>query len=187
MSKLYSRLLTVFVLAAIVAGALFVYSFLVKKYENEMYPRLYGDIVSGCAEVYAVPEHIIYAVIRTESGFDEYALSSKGAVGLMQITPDTFNWLLSKTGESLITDDLYKPDINIRYGVYFLSMIYSEFGDWRTAYAAYNAGMTRVRGWLDDPELTQNGKLVNIPFNETSNYVERVADAADTYKRLYYQ
>ena len=65
-------------------------------------------------------------------------------------------------------------------------MLYEEFGEWDTVYAAYNAGRTRFNAWLEDPGVTENGSLVNIPFPETAEYVLRVQHAAENYKRLYF-
>ena len=108
-------------------------------------------------------------------------MSGAGAIGLMQITRETFWWLLTKAGEDMDVDRLYDPEINIRYGTYFLSLLYEEFGDWDTVCAAYNAGRSRVHGWLDDPDITKDGKLVNIPITETAEYVVKVRKSAEKY------
>lgn len=100
--------------------------------------------------------------------------------------PDTFDWLISKTGDEYTTDSLYDPEVNIRYGTYLLSILYNEFGVWDTVYAAYNAGIGRVRGWLDNPDHSAEGLLTDIPIDETDNYVRKVTDAVNTYHRLYY-
>lgn len=185
-SKTINNIITVAIIALICCFAFFAYNHFVDRYEREVYPRRFQAEVSKAAAEFSVPEYIIYAVIRTESSFKSDAVSSKDAVGLMQITPDTFNWLLTKTGEKLTSDKLYDPMTNITYGTLFLSMLYSEFGDWETAYAGYNAGMNRVRKWLLDPEISNGKELLQIPFKETSQYVKRVCDAADIYRRLYY-
>lgn len=186
MKKLISAFLAVIFISAAVVGAFIAYNFAVSKYEAVAYPRPYGDIIKLYADECGVPEYVVYAVIRSESSFDEDALSPRGAVGLMQLMPDTFTWLQTKTGESLEQSQLYSPKVNIRYGIFLLGMLFEEFGDLRTVAAAYNAGITRVRGWLSDPDVTENGRLVNIPFAETRQYVDRVSDAADVYERLYY-
>ena len=154
------------------------------------HPIEYSEFVEKYAEEYAVPEEIVYAVIHTESKFESDAISQKGAIGLMQITPDTFEWLRYKTGESDMpasSDLLYNPEINIKYGTYYLSILYTEFGVWETVYAAYNAGRTRVNEWLDNPQNNDNGKLVDIPYKETYEYVEKVAKAVDIYKDTYFE
>ena len=87
-------------------------------------------MVEQYAEAYGVPEYLVYAVIRTESGFDVNAVSKRGAIGLMQMTPDTFVWMQTKTKESLSAEAIYSPNINIKYGTYYLSYLYYQFGDW---------------------------------------------------------
>lgn len=174
---------SVVLLAAVGAG--FLYNFIIDRYDRFRHPMVYSEYVEGYAALYKVPREIIYAVIKTESSFDKDALSPKGAVGLMQITPDTFDWLMTKTGESHEPEELYIPRVNIKYGVFFLSYLFNEFGSWETSYAAYNAGMSRVKGWLTDPQITEEGRLVHIPFKETKNYVRLVQLASENYKRLY--
>ena len=145
------------------------------------------NLVELYSEEYGVPEYIVYSVIRVESGFDESAVSSKGAIGLMQLTPSTFEWLLTKTKETLSKEALYSPNVNIKYGTYYLRYLYVQFSDWDMALAAYNAGPGRVSSWLADDSLTdEDGKLQIIPFEETKNYVKKVNDTIEVYKRLYY-
>ena len=154
--------------------------------ERVTHPREYREFVECYAAEYGVPESIVYAVIKSESGFDSSAVSRVGAIGLMQIMPDTFEWLTSLTGEECETGLLYDPETNIRYGTYLLSILYRSYGRWETAYAAYNAGMGNVNEWLDTPEYTdENGVLVEIPFKETRSYVRSVTAAREVYERLY--
>ena len=87
------------------------------------YPLKYTEYVENAAAANGVDPLLIYAVIRTESGFDPSAESNVGARGLMQITEVTFDWIKSKIapGEDLTFDDLYDPAVNIRFGVYYVS------------------------------------------------------------------
>ncbi len=149
-------------------------------------PLKYSEHVEYYSELYEVPEPIIYAVIKTESSFQPDAVSPAGAIGLMQITPDTFEWLCTKTGEEADVRLLKDPATNIRYGTYFLSLLHHEFKSWDTVYAAYNAGRTRVNGWLASEEYGNNGRLKNIPIKETREYVEKVKESAANYEKLYY-
>lgn len=149
-------------------------------------PLKYSEHVEYYSELYEVPEPIIYAVIKTESSFQPDAVSPAGAIGLMQITPDTFEWLCTKTGEEADLRLLKDPATNIRYGTYFLSLLHHEFKSWDTVYAAYNAGRTRVNGWLASEEYGNNGRLKNIPIKETREYVQKVKESAANYEKLYY-
>lgn len=155
--------------------------------DRSRYPQTYSEYVKESASRYGVPEYIVYAVIKTESDFSSNAVSSAGAVGLMQMTPDTFEWvsmLMKRTSEAGM---LYDPQTNIEYGTYLLSYLYMHYNRWDTVFAAYNAGMTRVDQWLTDPSLTdENGRLVKIPIEETEQYIKKVNNAIDVYRRLYY-
>jgi len=152
-----------------------------------MYPLNFTEYVELNADYYGVPKDIIYSVIKVESNYSHNAVSAQGAVGLMQIMPDTFEWLLTKTGEDHSPDKLYDPAVNIKYGTYYLSMLYNELFVWDTVYAAYNAGIGNVRQWLKNDDYTTNGRLINIPFNETSKYVVKVNEARDMYNKLYFE
>ncbi len=152
------------------------------------HPLEFCEYVELYSQEYSVPQNIIYAVIKTESGFESDALSNKGAIGLMQITPDTFNWLLTKNPQNDVNvDSLYKPETNIKYGTYFLSLLYSEFGTWENAFAAYNAGRSRVNDWLADENYSTDGRLTNIPYKETRDYVKKVSEACEIYSELYFE
>ncbi len=165
------------------------YQYIWDKIDHSRYPMpdTYSQYVTEYSGEYGVPEYMIYSVIKTESGFDSSAVSPKGAVGLMQIMPDTFTWLMTLTGEAHDTGMLYDPETNIKYGTYFLSYLYVKYGKWDTALAAYNAGSHNVDDWLADPALNDgDGKLLSIPYEETATYVKRVNSAVDIYRRLYF-
>lgn len=181
---------TITIISLLIASALIAF-FWVKidtALEKKSHPTSYIETVEECSKDYSVPKELIYAVIKTESKFKSDAVSSRGAVGLMQITPDTYVWLCEKNSDP--DNDpklLYTPDINIRYGTYYLDMLYSEFGSWETALAAYNAGPANVRKWLENSEYSDGEKLIHIPFKETREYVERVMKAKDKYSELYFE
>ncbi len=157
--------------------------------EKSTSPTDYSEIVERYAEEYGIPDHVIYAVIKVESDFDPNARSSADARGLMQMIPDTFEWLTSDEhlGEHLSPNELYDPEVSIRYGTYYLKYLYSKFDyNWNTAFAAYNGGEGNVAKWLADPEYSDGeGNLVRIPFSETEKYVRKVNDAVDSYKKIY--
>lgn len=175
----------VILVLAILLG--FVFDALCTLVEKQLYPRKYDAYVITYAHMYGVPTHLIYAVIKAESNFDTGALSSAGAVGLMQMMPDTFRWLTDDIlFEHLEDGMLYDPETNIRYGTYMLSRMYARYGDWDAALAAYNAGAGRVDQWLESGEVSvKNGTLTGIPFRETRQYVAKIRKARKTYDRLY--
>lgn len=180
----------IILLLLLAAGFATLWVFIEDMILENTHPLEYQTTVAKYAGEYAVPKEVVYAVMRTESGFESDAVSQKGAIGLMQITPDTFEWLRFKMGESetpASPDLLYNPETNIRYGTYYLSLLYTEFGVWETVYAAYNAGRTKVNEWLDDPENNDNGKIVDIPYKETAEYVKKVSSAVEIYRKNYFE
>lgn len=142
----------------------------------------YIDLILQAADEFSVPYPLIYAVIRAESDFRAGAISSVGATGLMQLMPETFRFvgeelLNEPTAPAKITD----PAVNIRYGTAYLSYLLSRFPALTTALAAYNAGEKRVTEWLSDERLARDGTLLQIPFQETENYVAKVMRFYDSY------
>lgn len=152
---------------------------------NRFYPRKYMALVELAAERWSIPESVIYGVIHTESSFREDAVSHAGAIGLMQLTADTYEWVYFLRGEECNPDTIAIPAYNIDAGAYLLSWLYARYGRWDTVYAAYNAGYTRVNGWLSDDAIAEDGVLVHIPITETENYVARCTEAEEIYRTFY--
>lgn len=139
------------------------------------------------AKEFGVPLPLILAVIRTESDFHADAVSAAGACGLMQLLPQTFLWLQEeKLCETHPDAAIFDPEINIRYGSYYLSYLLAKFDDTPTALAAYNAGEGRVSEWLCDPALSTDAKtLSRIPFSETERYVTQTLRHFRKYSEKY--
>ncbi len=171
----------VFIIAVTVLG------FVLKLSLEKIYPTDYSEYVQKYSTLYGVDENLIYAVIKTESGFNKNALSEDDAKGLMQITPDTFNWIHSKLNDGEFThDDMYNPEINIRYGVYLISYLLEEFDNTQTALAAYHAGRGVVNKWVKNPDYSSDGKTLDtIPYKDTDHYVYKVTRYYNIYLRLY--
>ena len=151
-----------------------------------IYPRQYVKLVEENAAAFELDESLLYALIKTESGFDKKAVSSVGAMGLTQITPDTFHWLQTKTGETYEDEALFEPEISVYYGAYFLNMLLEEFDNTETALAAYHAGRGKVNEWLADPRISPDGVVLeNIPYEDTAGYVKRVMKNTEKYKDIY--
>ena len=149
----------------------------------------FKDSVAAYAEKYGVEPALIYGVIRSESSFKPDAVSSAGAIGLMQITQETFEWAKSGMGEEAagdVYDDLFDPDTAIRYGTYLLSRFLQEFGSEKSALAAYHAGWNQVKRWLADESVSGDGENLDaIPSKTTDTYVNRVLSAKSVYAKLY--
>ena len=175
----------------IFAGVLL--TFLVMKFQKPIlkifYPIEFCDIVSEASEAYGVEKELIYAIIKCESGFNPNAKSKANAIGLMQLTPDTFEWTQkSHTHQKLDLEELSSPKINIMYGSILISILREKYGDEKVALCAYNAGETVVKRWLNNKDFSLNGKTLNkIPYKETFKYVRRVISAKKIYKKLYFE
>ena len=154
---------------------------------SALYLLKYSEYVDKAADDYGVEKELVYAMIHTESHFDEDAVSLAGAEGLMQVTPETYEWLCDKRDIEYVDGGLYEPSINIDFGTYLISYLFDEFGDEELVIAAYNAGPDNVKSWLKNPEYSSDGKtLSKIPYKETERHVEKVLDAKDKYKKLYF-
>jgi soluble lytic murein transglycosylase len=147
-------------------------------WERLWYPLRYEQIVRGHARNYDLDPALLAAVIYQESKFKASARSSSGAIGLMQLLPDTAKGIALHTGGTAFrVDDLYDPEINVRYGAWYLRHLLEKYGDERTALAAYNAGQDNVDRWR------RSG--LGIQFPETRAYVERVEDLKQIYRDAY--
>lgn len=148
-------------------------------------PKKFAKEISLYANEFSVDEDLAYAVIRAESGFKKNAVSSAGAIGLMQLMPETANYIWKKLeGESV--QDLFNVKVNLRIGIYYLSYLSQKFSDIDTVLSAYNAGEGNVSEWLKDDRYSDDGKtLKGIPFSETKNYVKKVKKFYKCYKILY--
>jgi soluble lytic murein transglycosylase-like protein len=126
----------------------------------------YDTIIKAASEKFSMEPSLVKAVIKTESGFDHTAVSSKGAQGLMQLMPGT--------AEELEVDDPYNPEKNIFGGTKYLSKMMERYNnDVRLALAAYNAGPDKVDEYKDVP-----------PFKETKTFIERVMKYYGQYQAV---
>ena len=187
MGKRYAAAIIIALIFAVLFG--FLLDFIITKIEYATYkkPEEYAGFVEKYSEKYDVPEHIIWSVMKAESGFDYKAVSSAGAIGLMQMMPETFEDLTDNhLKEYFESGMLFDAETNIRYGTYYLSYLYKRYGDWSVVFAAYNAGLGNVNGWLEDSKYSSDGKTLDkIPFKETREYVSKVDRYTKKYDKLY--
>ncbi len=178
-------ILTVIVLiAAIVCTALY---FGYDKYIKYTHPIKYENYVVRYAAQNNIDKYLVYAVIKTESGYDSNAVSNVGARGLMQIMEPTFEWIKFKMGDDETEYyDMFDPETNIRYGCYLLGYLYQEFGNVQATMAAYHAGRGQVNEWLADKNFSTNGRTLDyIPISDTAHYVDKIINSISVYKELY--
>ena len=162
------RLAWLLVLLAVAAGAFaYVHEASPPWYERIRYPLRYSEYVRVHAREHHLDPALMAAVIYQESKFRSDARSSSGAIGLMQLTPSTAHGIAIRTGgHAFRTSDLYDPEINIRYGAWYLHNLFAKYHSERLVLAAYNAGQGNVDRWLSRDEPIQ--------FAETRAYVARV-------------
>lgn len=157
-----------------------------KEFLPYSYPAGYWETVTRAAESNNLDAYLIAALIREESRFDPEVVSWAGAVGLMQLMPNTADRLRKDMNISLKDrSQLKDPQKNILLGSYYLSQLISEFKELPLALAAYNAGKYRLKQWVS---LFNSGDLVefteNIPYRETRKYVQKVLKSYWQYRAI---
>ena len=131
---------------------------------------------------------LVAAVIKNESEFKPGAVSPVGAIGMMQIMPETGEWIAGQMGmKDYSIHSLYNPGINIRMGCWYLSELKYEFKDnMLLMLMAYNAGRGNTHGWMAANGWDYTfGEIKEIPYTESRNYVASVLHDRDEYYRLY--
>ena len=147
-------------------------------YARHRYPLAHEHVIVGHARNYDLDPALLAAVVYRESKFDARARSRSGAVGLMQLLPETARGIAIHTGGTrFVVRDLYDPEINVRYGAFYLRRLLRKYEDPRLALAAYNAGQANVDRWLEDGG--------GIAFAETRQYVADVLELREVYARAY--
>ena len=156
---------------------------------KSVYPRKYQSLVEQYAKDNRLDALVLYSVIRTESGFDPEATSNVEARGLMQITEETFDWIKTKIApdEPLTFADLYKPEVNIRFGAYYFAQCLLRYeNDLATAAAAYHSGWGTVDKLLEDAQYSKDGKTLDVfPYRQMKRYVYKITRAFERYQQLY--
>ncbi len=156
-----------------------------------LYPAVYSDIVNKISADYNIDPLVIFSVMREESRFNRKAISRSGALGLMQLMPFTARRMAKSLGyeTGLLSDnEIMNPDLNITLGSYYLGQLISEFGSVPVAVAAYNAGESAVRRWLEANKYNEVDEFIeDIPYKETRLYVKKVLRSYFKYLDIYGQ
>ncbi len=173
-------------LLIVVLAALFVRSDWIGRL---IYPVSYAAEIKANAEAYGVDPLLIAAIIRVESNYNEKAVSPKGAMGIMQLMPETAAWILTQGsfGSISVEDAGSRAEAGIRLGTWYVNELYRQFdGNLPVVLAAYNAGPNRVRIWLNEQVWDGREQTVkNIPYGETRHYVQRVMYYYKKYGEIY--
>jgi peptidoglycan lytic transglycosylase len=150
-------------------------------------PLRHEDIIRQQAERKRLDPSLIAAVIYAESKFRD-STSETGAKGLMQIQPETAQFIADRSGGTEFrTSDLGTPQVNISYGAWYLRYLLRRYdGNETLAIAAYNGGETNVDRWVAGSGRHRDRFTVDeIPFDETRAYVRRVQEARRNYRKHY--
>ena len=159
--------------------------------ERAQHPLYYADTITAYADAQELDPALVAAVILCESSYDPKAESRLGARGLMQLMPDTAEWVAHKLGEDgadYSFDNLYDPQTNIRFGTWYLGYLSRRFnGDATKIVCAYHAGQGNVDSWLNNPQYSSDGVTLDvIPTQDTATYASRVLRARDIYRKYYF-
>lgn len=175
------KIFSCFVIFVIAFGALFFgYSFVMKI----IYPMIYEDEIMFASKKYFVKPYIIASMINVESSYNQYAISSKGAVGLMQILPETAFWLSEQMDiENFEENCLIDVQTNILMGTFYLKYLMSKFENLTVVFCSYNAGEGTVQSWLIDQKYSIDGvTLIKIPYLETQKHIEKLERNLKVYQ-----
>jgi soluble lytic murein transglycosylase len=166
--------------------------FFSSKWLTLFYPIYYKDEIRQHAQDHGINPLLVAAIIKVESDYKPGSESHKGALGVMQIMPDTAKWIMEKAEFKNVPLTKVKNEVdeNIKMGTWYLEFLSQKFdGNEIAIIAAYNAGPTNVMNWIKKGKW--DGTLEsskNIPFGETRHYVQRVShyykQYCDIYKEL---
>ena len=190
--KINSRHVAIFlVLILLSVGFGFAFDAVATVIEKHRYPIDEGlaEAVEAQSDIYDIPAPILWAVLHTGSGFASNAVSEDGRIGLMQLTPEVFEFICVSVmnGEAKDAGLLYDPNTNLTAGCAYLAYLYSYYGIWDHAFLAYRVGIDTVDGWLADPEnLSAQGVLETVPDPDAAAYPALIKEIANHYTQLYY-
>lgn len=141
-------------------------------------PKKYKNWVVAFSDEYDLDVALVYSVIKVESDFDKKAVSKSGAMGLMQILPSTAKWIAEELDIDFEKQNLFEPELNIRFGCFYLKYLLDKFGDMEIVICAYNAGEGKVQDWIKDGKIDKT----KIDYAETKNYLTKVNSYYNVYK-----
>ncbi len=161
-------------------------TFCLGAFNNYYYPNKYQQEIMSASQTYNLKPSLIASIINVESGYKKDVKSNKGAIGLMQIMPETAEWICQTKGINYETINLVDEKTNINLGCAYLEYLFKNFQSIENVICAYNAGPTKVKSWLKDKELSLDGeKLEKIPYLETKNYLNKVKKNLKIYQKRF--
>lgn len=193
MTKKKARLVVFFAICAVLVTLILIFGKSIfdnlrLQYLYSSYPQKYSEEIERLANEYKLDKNLVYAVVKTESGFNEKAESNVGARGLMQIMEVTFDTVKSwSDDDGAVFDDMFIAEKNLQYGCFLLGYLMRYYdGNEMLAICAYHAGTGNVDVWLSNEEYSSDGKtLDHIPVAATAHYLEKITNAKQKYITLY--
>ncbi|MBR3885797.1 MAG: lytic transglycosylase domain-containing protein [Clostridia bacterium] len=165
------KILVIFAISVVV---LFLFSILVL---NIFVPKKYKNYVFEYSNEFGLDSNLVYSIIKVESDFETNAVSKSGALGLMQLLPKTARWIAEELNEDYSKEKMFEPEVNIRYGCFYLKYLFDKFKTPEIVICAYNAGEGKVLEWIDEGNLDRD----EIDYEETRNYLAKV----ERFYRIY--
>ena len=151
-----------------------------------LFPRKYREDVERYAREYNLSASMVASVINIESSYDEMAVSKVGAIGLMQLLPETAFDCAARVGIEVSEEQLFDKDINIRLGCFYLRYLLDLFdGNIVNTLCAYNWGYGNVRNWISLGNVDSMGTITNVPASETRNYLKKYRVSCWFYQKIY--
>lgn len=154
-----------------------------------IYKTTYLEYIEESVKGTSIDPYLVLSIIRVESGFNNNAVSSKEAKGLMQIKESTYEDVKASFEDRNGDINIFDPKTNIKIGVsYFQKLIRRYNGNYYIALLAYNGGMGNVDTWIRKgiiPSDLDTEIVPDVPFNETKNYLKKVISTYNVYKFLY--
>ena len=177
-----------FLLIAIICAGVYAFVNFPDTQKKVLYPFPYRAEIEKYSRNYNVDKFLAVSVMKVESNFHDDARSGSGAVGLMQLMPETAGWIAYCLNEETPSiSEMHDSEKNIKYGIWYLAELQDEFfGNDILALAAYNAGRGNVQRWIQENGWKKDFSDIDaIPYDETRNYVKRVLQCREKYSELY--
>lgn len=173
-------ILFVLIVLALCATAFFFYR------GSANYAVKYGAEITEAAEKEGLSPYLVAGIVKSESDFQADIVAEDGGVGLMQLMPETVDWVCQRLALDKESIDLKDPKTNLQIGTHYLSYLISRYQSEHLAIVAYNTGMTNVDKWLKDGTITWAFETMqNVPYDVPRRYVHRVDKAQNIYAKMY--
>lgn len=164
--------------------------------DRTRYPLAFSEPITELTEQYLVPDSLVYALIKCESNFASNHITEEGRIGLMSLSEETFLHLTTDVlGENLNEGLLYDPETNLRYGIYYLFLLFTHYGDWELSLCAYLTNQETTDRWLDaaqtadktQAEEKKDGTVSDftIPDKDIRARVNKIQKVQEKYEKLY--